>query len=95
MQLPQQAISILTKNMLPILSHGTVCDQGKLLCCYAKCQVAMAAKYSEKERKSGIHNSLLVYHLKMILVVNSDVVNKMCFFPFVAQHYWMKITWQF
>jgi hypothetical protein len=53
MQLPEQAVSILTKNMLTILSHGTVCDQGKLLCCYAKCQVAMAAKYNEKERKAG------------------------------------------
>ena len=54
MQLPEQAMSILTKNMLPILSHGTVCDQGKLLCCYAKCQVAMAAKYDQKERKAGV-----------------------------------------
>lgn len=54
MQLPEQAVSILTKNMLPVLSHGTVCDQGKLLCCYAKCQVAMAAKYNEQERKAAL-----------------------------------------
>lgn len=58
MQLPQQGLVILTKNMLPILSHGTVCDQGKLLSCYAKCQIATAAKLDEKDRKAVLLSSV-------------------------------------
>lgn len=58
MQLPEQSLVVLTKNMLPVLSHGTLCDKGRLLCCYAKCQVAMATKLGETDRKTVLLSSV-------------------------------------
>lgn len=58
MQLPKQALALLTQNMLPILSHGSVFDQGRLLCCYAKCKIALEIKKGGEQKKSALLSSI-------------------------------------
>ncbi|KAL4219244.1 Anaphase-promoting complex subunit 5 [Mactra antiquata] len=72
MQLPQQALSTLTKNMLPILSHGTCYDQGRLLYCYTKCQVAMTTKANEKERKPVLLSCVNLLNTVIELFENAE-----------------------
>ena len=73
MKLPEQALSILTQYMLPLLSHGAILDQGRLLSCYAKCQVAMAANKGEVERRKGKQWFTLIHILFTVLLWNNHL----------------------
>ena len=53
MQLPQQALNLLNQNMLTVLSHGGRLEHAKIIYCHVRCQVAMAAKTNEQEKKGG------------------------------------------
>ncbi|XP_052789815.1 anaphase-promoting complex subunit 5-like isoform X2 [Mya arenaria] len=54
MQLPEQALSLLSQHMLAILSHGTVTDRARLLTCHTKCQVAIATRKPDEQKRQGL-----------------------------------------
>lgn len=52
MQSSDQALYLLNQNMLTVLSHGGLCEHAKSLYCHVRCQVAMATKTGEQDRKT-------------------------------------------
>lgn len=58
MKMPKQAINVLNKQMMNILSHGPVYDQARTLLLYAKCRVASCAGENESERKASLLSSV-------------------------------------
>lgn len=60
MKMPKQAISVLNKQMMNILSHGPVYDQARTLLLYAKCQVASSANEDENDRKTILLSAVCI-----------------------------------
>ena len=51
--MPTHALDILQEAMIPVLSNGSLYDQGRLLTLYAKCTVAAAAKEPEQTKRQA------------------------------------------
>ncbi|KAK6195948.1 hypothetical protein SNE40_001269 [Patella caerulea] len=62
MKLPEQALGLLERNMLPVLTNGSIYDQARTLYCYARVQVA-CARHSQQDKKSALLSAVSVMNL--------------------------------
>ena len=66
MRLPDQAVRLLERHLLCVLTNATAFDKARVLYVYARCKVAAANSLNvEADKKSGEY--VLTIHISIIL----------------------------